>query len=80
MGELDEAARILEGAAAVARDHGRRAQLQMVLGELAQVVAEQGDLRRAFDLSQEALTAGRAPSPASSQGTVDQAGVSRGSR
>jgi transcriptional regulator with XRE-family HTH domain len=49
----------LEEAAALAREHGRRGQLQAILGELARVVADQGDLKRAFQLSQEALAAGR---------------------
>ena len=49
----------LEEAAALAREHGRRGQLQAILGEFARVVADQGDLRRAFQLSQEALAAGR---------------------
>jgi tetratricopeptide (TPR) repeat protein len=49
----------LEEAAALARKHGRRGQLQTVLGELARLVADQGDLKRAFELSQEALAAGR---------------------
>ena len=60
LGALAEARRALEEAADLARDHGRRAQIQTVLGELATVVAESGDLRRAFELSQEALHAGRA--------------------
>jgi transcriptional regulator with XRE-family HTH domain len=49
----------LELAASIARESGRRGQLQEVLGELARVVADQGDLKRAFSISQEALAAGR---------------------
>jgi transcriptional regulator with XRE-family HTH domain len=60
VGALPEARAALEDAADLAREHGRRAQVQTVLGELAAVVAESGDLRRAFELSQEALHAGRA--------------------
>jgi hypothetical protein len=55
----DDAVEPLEEAAALAREHGRRGQLQAILGELARVVADQGDLQRAFQLSQEALAAGR---------------------
>jgi transcriptional regulator with XRE-family HTH domain len=60
MGDVAGAVAPLEEAVSIAREHGRRGQLQSVLGELAEVVAEQGDLKRAFQLSQEALTAGRA--------------------
>lgn len=58
-GQLDEAARVLEDTAAIAREHGRRAQVQAVLGEWAEILAETGDLTRAFAVSQEALRAGR---------------------
>jgi transcriptional regulator with XRE-family HTH domain len=59
-GDLEGAARTLEAAAATARELGRRRQLQAVLGEWSEVVAETGDLRRAYELSREALQAGRA--------------------
>ncbi len=49
----------LEEAVALAQERGRRGQLQMALSALAEIVAERGDLRRAFELSQEALAAGR---------------------
>jgi hypothetical protein len=44
-----------------------------VLGELAAVVADSGDLRRAFELSQEALHAGR-PAPARRGGVSTHVG------
>ena len=62
-GDLDGASTILDEAAEVARAHGRRGQLQAVLGEWAEIKAEQGDLRGAFELSQEALRAGRHAAP-----------------
>ncbi|OGO55195.1 MAG: hypothetical protein A2V85_07915 [Chloroflexi bacterium RBG_16_72_14] len=58
-GDLAAAATTLEAAAAVARDLGRRAQLQLVLTEWGAVVAELGDYERAYELSREALQAGR---------------------
>jgi transcriptional regulator with XRE-family HTH domain len=63
LGDAAAALVALEDAAALARTHGRRNQLQAVLGEFAQVVAEQGDLKRAFALSQEALAVARVQSP-----------------
>jgi tetratricopeptide (TPR) repeat protein len=75
-GALPEARAALEAAADLARLHGRRAQVQTVLGELAAVVAESGDLRRAFELSQEALHAGRAAPARSRQAPIPaRAGV-----
>jgi ribonuclease-3 len=38
-----------------AREHGRSAQLRDCLVELSDVIAEQGDTRRAYDLAREAL-------------------------
>ena len=64
LGETGEASRILEDAAAIAREHGRRAQLQAVLADWAEVLAELGDLPRAFAVSQEALRTGRHERPA----------------
>ena len=58
-GDLPAAAATLERAAAVAEEHGRRSQLQTVLGEWSEVVAERGDLAQAFALSRRALDAGR---------------------
>jgi len=62
-GALDEAQAALEAAADLARANARRGQLQIVLGELAEVVAEAGDLPSAFRLSQEALNARRVALP-----------------
>jgi transcriptional regulator with XRE-family HTH domain len=61
-GELDAELETLGLAATLARQHGRRGQLQKILGELARAYASRGDLQQAFDLSQEALDAGRARS------------------
>ena len=61
LGDETGGVQALELAAEIARESGRRGQLQQVLGELARVVAAQGDLQRAFAISQEALAAGRAP-------------------
>jgi tetratricopeptide (TPR) repeat protein len=58
-GDLDAAAATLEQAAQLARDLGRRGQLQSVLGEWSEVMADKGDLARAYQLSREALDAGR---------------------
>ena len=59
------AARVaLEEAARIARAHTRRALLQSVLAELADIVAEDGDLKGALAISQEALAVGRARRPA----------------
>lgn len=56
----------LEAAAERARRHARRAQLQTVLAEWAEVTAELGDIAGAYKLSQEALKAGRSPATAQS--------------
>jgi hypothetical protein len=69
------ASAILDDAALVARSQGRRGQLQAVLGEWAEIKAEQGDLRGAFDLSQEALRAGRHPAPTGAAGRDQEAAV-----
>jgi tetratricopeptide (TPR) repeat protein len=53
----------LEEAARIARLHTRRALLQSVLGELADVIAEEGDLKGALAVSQEALAVGRVRRP-----------------
>lgn len=62
LGDVEAEAETLRRAEVLAREHGRRGQLQQVLSELARSYAARGDLQRAFDLSQEALTAGRARS------------------
>ena len=61
LGDRAAAVQCLEDAVLVARSHARRAQLQSVLGEFATLLAEQGDFRRAFEMSQEALHVGRLP-------------------
>ncbi len=58
-GDLAGASQTLQEAADSARAIGRRAQLQAVLGEWADVRAELGDLEGAYRLSREALSAGR---------------------
>jgi tetratricopeptide (TPR) repeat protein len=58
-GDLRGGADALERAAATARELGRRGQLQAVLAEWADVMAELGDLAAAYRLSREALAAGR---------------------
>lgn len=58
-GDLESELETLGLAATLARQHGRRGQLQKILGELARTYASRGDLQQAFDLSQEALDAGR---------------------
>ncbi len=58
-GDPIAAAATLERTADLARDLGRRGQLQAVLGEWSDLLAEQGDLARAYELSREALDAGR---------------------
>jgi hypothetical protein len=58
-GDLGASAATLERAAAVAEDYGRRGQQQMVLGEWGDVMAELGDLAKAYELSRRALNAGR---------------------
>jgi len=58
-GDLAASAATLEQAAAVAEDYGRRGQQQTVLGEWGDVMAELGDLGKAYELSRRALNAGR---------------------
>jgi tetratricopeptide (TPR) repeat protein len=58
-GDAIAAVTLLEEAASLARTHARRALLRAVLGELSDVLAEQGELKRALAVSQEALGAGR---------------------
>jgi transcriptional regulator with XRE-family HTH domain len=58
-GDLAAASETLAEAAETARSIRRRAQLQAVLGEWAEVKAELGDLGGAYELSREALAAGR---------------------
>ena len=58
-GDLRQSAATLERAAALAEDHGRRGQQQTVLGEWSDVMAELGDLGKAYELSRRALNAGR---------------------
>lgn len=56
----NEAARLtLEQAASLAQEHGRRGELQLVLGELSDVLADLGDLAGAYAVSRRALDAGR---------------------
>lgn len=57
--DLKAAAETLERAANLAEDHGRRAQLQMILGEWSDVMASLGDMAQAYVLSRRALDAGR---------------------
>jgi len=58
-GDLPSAAATLERAASLSEEYGRRVQLQTVLGEWSDVMAELGDLLQAFALSRRALDAGR---------------------
>ena len=58
-GNLPAAAGTLERAADYAEALGRRSQLQTVLGEWSDVMAAQGDMSRAYELSRRALYAGR---------------------
>jgi tetratricopeptide (TPR) repeat protein len=58
-GDLPGAASTLERAAAEADELGRRSQLQAVLGEWSDVMAATGDMARAYELSRQALSAGR---------------------
>jgi tetratricopeptide (TPR) repeat protein len=57
--DLPAAAGTLERAATLAEEYGRRGQLQTVLGEWSDVMAEVGDLPKALSLSRRALNAGR---------------------
>jgi transcriptional regulator with XRE-family HTH domain len=58
-GDLEAASLTLEHAAGQAQDMGRRGQLQAVLGAWSDVMAELGDMKRAYELSRQALDAGR---------------------
>jgi transcriptional regulator with XRE-family HTH domain len=58
-GDLRSASASLERAAAVAEELGRRSQSQMILGEWSDVMADLGDMTRAYELSRRALDAGR---------------------
>jgi hypothetical protein len=58
-GDLPAAALTLERAAGYAEALGRRSQMQAVLGEWSDVMAAQGDMSRAYELSRRALDAGR---------------------
>lgn len=58
-GDLQPAAATLERAASLSEEYGRRAQLQMVLGEWSDVMAALGNLGQAYALSRRALDAGR---------------------
>jgi transcriptional regulator with XRE-family HTH domain len=60
LGDLGSAIATLDLAGVLAREHARRGQLQVILGELARAYAASGDMQRAFETSQEALEAGRA--------------------
>jgi tetratricopeptide (TPR) repeat protein len=59
LGALEPARQTLERAAALADEHGRRGEMQLVLGELSDLLAELGDLAGAYALSRRALDAGR---------------------
>jgi tetratricopeptide (TPR) repeat protein len=54
-GDRALAVTLLEEAVAMAREHGRQAQVRDCLIELSDVVAEQGDTKRAYELAREAL-------------------------
>lgn len=54
-GNLEAAAAGFEAAVEAARQHGRSSQLREALVELSEVIAEQGDSRRAYELVREAL-------------------------
>lgn len=58
-GDLRASAATLERAATLSEGYGRRGQQQMVLSEWGDVMAELGDLAKAYDLSRRALSAGR---------------------
>jgi tetratricopeptide (TPR) repeat protein len=55
LGEPARAITILEAAVESARGHGRSAQLRDCLVELSELLAEQGDTKRAYALAREAL-------------------------
>ncbi|HTS15678.1 MAG TPA: hypothetical protein VMH24_08415, partial [Candidatus Sulfotelmatobacter sp.] len=58
-GDERAASASLEATAQTARRYGRSRQLQDVLAELAEIVAGSGDHARAYELTREALQAGR---------------------
>ena len=58
-GDLDAAAASLERAAELAEGHGRRGQLQTLLGEWSDVMAARGDLAKAYEISRRAIDIGR---------------------
>jgi ATP/maltotriose-dependent transcriptional regulator MalT len=58
-GDGSGAAASLETTAETARRYGRARQLQDVLAELAELAAQTGDHARAYELTREALQAGR---------------------
>ena len=58
-GDLDAAASTLERAAELAEGHGRRGQLQTLLGEWSDVMAARGDLAKAYEISRRAIDVGR---------------------
>jgi tetratricopeptide (TPR) repeat protein len=58
-GDLDAAAASLERAAELAEGHGRRGQLQTLLGEWSDVMAARGDLAKAYEISRRAIDVGR---------------------
>ncbi|MFI5254875.1 MAG: tetratricopeptide repeat protein [Candidatus Limnocylindrales bacterium] len=70
-GALGEAAAGLEEAAREARPMSRRRQLVAVLTEWADVLAEMGDLRAAYERSREALELGSAARPVGVPGVVE---------
>ncbi|MGZ8690592.1 MAG: hypothetical protein ACXWXI_09025, partial [Aeromicrobium sp.] len=57
--DLQAASNTLERAATLANEFGRRGQLQAVLAEWSDVMAERGDLVEALALSRRAVEAGR---------------------
>lgn len=58
-GDLEAAAETLEQATSVAETLGRRGQLQTLLGEWSDVMAERGDLAKAYEISRRAIDVGR---------------------
>lgn len=59
LGALEPARLTLERAASLAQENGRRGEMQLVLRELSEVLAELGDLAGAYAVSRRALDAGR---------------------
>lgn len=59
LGALEPARLTLQRAAELAEEHGRRGEMQLVLGELSDVLAELGDLAGAYAVSRHALDASR---------------------